>query len=876
MSTIISDNTHIPAPVAELPIAVLCLSLRTENALVRANVATIGSLCALNVEQMVKIRNIGTKAIDEITQSLSQFLATAGSLNDDAIQRLQFPKLYARVAGLSDDVLAAPISMLPISNRAKNALTNAQITTIRMLIPAYERGFDEIQGLGARSLSEIEQALLAYLDNPETALVALSEQQRDNRQPLVELPDTSPPDLLTLIVPFTRALLRMADDARKMDVLKRRFGLERSKEYTLQEIGDYYGITRERVRQLESRALRYIHDILFGNRFLKEWRVPSEFQHEAQTLRAMLTKDTPLLLEKDLIQLLAERYDVTAPRLDRGALRLLLHIFGFTPVPTSGFPVRTHVAWSTQPIDVANINRILTAVGKVLDRSGTSISYFDLKVEVTRRCKGAAIDHAQLRQALLLCADIEAIDQNTFQIPFALLQSLADKAYRVLYEANAPLHLREICKQINHRLAKQGLPADAQLRSIQGQLVGDRRFVSVGRSGLWSLAEWQHITTTGITDLMREFFHRHGTAATHAEVSSYVYDKRPDISPNSIGIYLSTTPELFVRVSAKHYELTEWGSTPYKPQRSRRKTDTTTMQHFTAAVQTLFATRQTTSLPQAEVVQTLAKQLSIPESSVYVLIKRLPFLRFEAKTPNARAKKVVLLDEALSTTPAPIRRTKRETIQDAIVSYLERQPNARALVADVAKHLLRMGLCQSKPTFYHALARLEQVGKEPSDTGTYCYLKRPPMPAPQVETPFQFAHITAVKDQVLREQIERAVRLLTADNVDVGLFQLGKLFEAELKAFLECARDQGAFAVTAHDLSKLVFMIECVDRNQVTRKKHLLTLLREQRNERAHGEIPGVEERQRLLAHAPFLGELYIEYIALFNTKRLELSVNTP
>jgi hypothetical protein len=92
----------------------------------------------------------------------------------------------------------------------------------------------------------------------------------------------------------------------------------------------------------------------------------------------------------------------------------------------------------------------------------------------------------------------------------------------------------------------------------------------------------------------------------------------------------------------------------------------------------------------------------------------------------------------------------------------------------------------------------------------------------------------------------------------------------ELKLFLTTAKNENAFQVTASDLSKLFAMIDCVERNGIIKKKHHLTLLREHRNERAHGEIPDLAERQKLMKHAPFLADLYIEYIIFFNEKRRE------
>jgi DNA-directed RNA polymerase sigma subunit (sigma70/sigma32) len=40
--------------------------------------------------------------------------------------------------------------------------------------------------------------------------------------------------------------------------LRYRFGIEMDKDHTLQEIGDMFVITRERVRQIETQALRWL------------------------------------------------------------------------------------------------------------------------------------------------------------------------------------------------------------------------------------------------------------------------------------------------------------------------------------------------------------------------------------------------------------------------------------------------------------------------------------------------------------------------------------------------------------------------------------------------------------------------------------------
>jgi RNA polymerase primary sigma factor len=52
-----------------------------------------------------------------------------------------------------------------------------------------------------------------------------------------------------------RGALAVLSD-REREVLEMRFGLKDGQEHTLEEVGRHFGVTRERIRQIEAKALR--------------------------------------------------------------------------------------------------------------------------------------------------------------------------------------------------------------------------------------------------------------------------------------------------------------------------------------------------------------------------------------------------------------------------------------------------------------------------------------------------------------------------------------------------------------------------------------------------------------------------------------------
>jgi hypothetical protein len=128
-----------------------------------------------------------------------------------------------------------------------------------------------------------------------------------------------------------------------------------------------------------------------------------------------------------------------------------------------------------------------------------------------------------------------------------------------------------------------------------------------------------------------------------------------------------------------------------------------------------------------------------------------------------------------------------------------------------------------------------------------------------------YPDIEQITDKPLRSEIIAALRLFSPDYVEDGLLKLSKLFETELKELLLNLQKQGRSSITSKDTNRLFDMINCVQKLGIIKETTYLTILRDNRNEMAHEKKKSPRDRRLLLRRAPFFGELYIKYIAMFH-----------
>lgn len=113
-------------------------------------------------------------------------------------------------------------------------------------------------------------------------------------------------------------------------------------------------------------------------------------------------------------------------------------------------------------------------------------------------------------------------------------------------------------------------------------------------------------------------------------------------------------------------------------------------------------------------------------------------------------------------------------------------------------------------------------------------------------------------------QARDAVEKLTIEEVDIGLFKLGRLFEGTLKEFVKAAEASGAYPVKPVNYDKLAYMIDWAKAQGIIHDPTALHVLRQTRNDRAHEQSPSLEERHVLLSSAGWIAGMYLDYILFF------------
>lgn len=333
---------------------------------------------------------------------------------------------------------------------------------------------------------------------------------------------------------ITKALLDVLPE-RARDVLEKRYGLSKDGEtYTLEAIGQSYGITRERVRQIENYGIQSIQK---SEVYKKHYELFIEMQKLVDQLGGGLIAEHVLLDE------------LTKDPIIRNHLYFLL-VVGDPFYKSKENPQYTH-RWYTERKIADTVEKALRSVHKGLDRDELVSEQ-----EIVNRFRAElaelaeAQDEAVLKRWLLISKQIGRNplgDWGPSDSPNVRVKGIRDYAYLAVKRHGSPMHFREVAKTIGELFDHK-----AHVATTHNELIKDGRFVLVGR-GLYALTEWGY-TAGVVKDVLREILANDGPLSRE-EIIDKVRKERY-VKDNTILVNLQDT-NLFKRLSNGTYALAE-------------------------------------------------------------------------------------------------------------------------------------------------------------------------------------------------------------------------------------------------------------------------------------------------------------------------------
>lgn len=755
-----------------------------------------------------------------------------------------------------DKAKAIPLAAINLPARAKTAVEAAgarnSIEAARIVI----NGFVGLTGIGQKTISESQSLVSDFIRIVEASSVGELQKLIDPRKVHFESANGNLVDVFPGILELYLNKKSGANFKRNQDILNKRFALNGGKRYTLEDIGTFYDLTRERVRQVEEKTIENISKLLNGNLKTKDWKLDQLLLSNYSVFIERLKSAGAIILKHEVDSIL---FDLFGGALKEGYQNLLMEVAGYIKLPNSfdGFRGTTKPCWClASKYQKTEIESVFKSLDSIFDSSAT-VSLFEITVRAKKSAK-RKISNESLNVALKACNEIE-ITGDSVLVKFSSLRNAADKAFRVLESANKAMHYSDIAKEIN-LLDKDSINyKTVKETNLKNQLVSDGRFTPIGRSGEWGLSSWNHLNNVTIIEAMESVLHKSGQPLSFKRISDESKNIRPNASENSIKVYLSDRSDKFTRVGKDLFALTSWKMQPYK---GAIKHNVVSNETFYKAAKEILLKTNPISLP--EFIKAVSSKTDLSEISIRQRVKNSNYLK--TKSSENKHKLVYCTDDFFEIDESSLnRKLLRDRVQDEIRAILYENPNIPIKKGELYLAVNKVFPCQ-RPTFYHYLEEAKDI-RQFKEGSSYFAVFEYHEKKKRIDvdlTPYNI-------DAAMKKKLERPFSMLNVEDIDIALFELGLLFENELKEYLLKAKHASQLHVTQNDLSKLSKMIDCVIREQVVTKGHHLNTLREERNDRAHGTHPTGDERKILFDKAHYVANLFVKYIAFFNAKKLEL-----
>ena len=318
-------------------------------------------------------------------------------------------------------------------------------------------------------------------------------------------------------------------------VLKKRFGLNNGEIKTLQEIGDSYGVTRERIRQIEKAAIKRLAKEVNYKHFSP---ISYMVVHELENAGGIMSEET--LIKK----LLQNKYD----EINANALRLIFEVH-----PELYYVKECdhkNPSWCLEDCEEKVVLELLKDVKAYL-QSEKDVKHIDHIFDYVVDRHG--VEKNLLESVLDLSKSVMLIDDDKYGLyewTFINPKNIRDKIYYILKKNSKPMHFLELTESIENEdfIHQKKITHQA----VHNELIADDRYVLIGK-GIYALKEWGYKPGT-VVDVIVDVLKKKGPL-TREEIIDAVAKSRM-VKKNTIVINLHNK-EYFERTADGLYRIKE-------------------------------------------------------------------------------------------------------------------------------------------------------------------------------------------------------------------------------------------------------------------------------------------------------------------------------
>ncbi len=322
-------------------------------------------------------------------------------------------------------------------------------------------------------------------------------------------------------------------NSREREIINARYGLETEDLKTLEAIGKKYGITRERVRQIEKNALKKAKEV----EGLKE-----KMSALVSLVIKYIYQSGYLKLEQHLFDDILENSQ--EEEIDENRLRFIFKYFLTDYIELVDI-IHTERAWKIKDKKLEHYEPIIEGVKNILEKKDEPLHLSDIiklleERIIDQKTETLIKDIENWEEAVNSYLHISKYFKKNLFNKWGLAhwrlispKRMRDKIYLILQKYKNPMHFKVIADKINLEKFDNKLAHPA---TIHNELILDNRFVLIGR-GTYALKEWGY-QPGSIIDVVKQILSEAGTTLTKDEITKEVL-KRRRVKSGSINLILA-------------------------------------------------------------------------------------------------------------------------------------------------------------------------------------------------------------------------------------------------------------------------------------------------------------------------------------------------